>query len=239
MRPGFFIPFILIVSVCAGCSESLPKHFDDIDGVYFNYRLSNGMVSDSAAFTFVYVDEDVLDVEIPVQLMGRCSQEDREIRFSAASRTAVSGMDYLLPEALSLPAGATTVNLAVRLFRTLALKSEEKVLEVELQGTDNFIIPFRERFTLSFCDLFTVAPDGWQTMFAGSFSQAKFELLCKVTGISRADFKDSGTISFAKWMYLLTEVENYIMEQQKLREAGLAYDPDAFDEDGKALSYSE
>ena len=57
----------LLLGLClAGCKESLPDNFGAIEGIYFYNQLTDRTVVDSAAYTFIYEDADVL--EVPVRL---------------------------------------------------------------------------------------------------------------------------------------------------------------------------
>ena len=75
-------------------------------------------------------------------------------------------------------------------------------------------------------------------MFIGAFSQQKFELICDVMEIARADFNEEGKISSAKWMYIQSTMIGYVSDQQRLRDAGQPYDERAFDDSGAPLSFT-
>lgn len=62
----------LLLGLClAGCKESLPDNFGAIEGIYFYNQLTDRTVVDSAAYTFIYEDADVLEVPVRLQLVGR------------------------------------------------------------------------------------------------------------------------------------------------------------------------
>ena len=67
----------LLLGLClAGCKESLPDNFGPIEGIYFNNQLvANRTVIDSAAYTFIYEDADVLEVPVRLQLVGRAAAQ--------------------------------------------------------------------------------------------------------------------------------------------------------------------
>ena len=56
--------------------------------------------------------------------------------------------------------------------------------------------------------------------------------------IARADFNEEGKISSAKWMYIQSTMTNYVLDQERLRDAGQTYDERAFDESGAPLTFS-
>lgn len=61
----------LLLGLClAGCKESLPDNFGAIEGIYFYNQLTDRTVVDSAAYTFIYEDADVLEVPRPAATGG-------------------------------------------------------------------------------------------------------------------------------------------------------------------------
>lgn len=233
----------------ASCREVLPKHFDDITGVYFSNYASAGMLSDRKEFTFAYVDGDSAEVPVSIQLLGRTSENDRTIALEAVSSDAVQGTDYEIPSAAILPAGSSTLSYNVILHRTPGLKTDTRTLVLRLKENADFIVPFTfqtttggttvsaDTYTIVFNDQFTVAPEGWSTLFVGAFSQQKFELICDVCGLSRAEFTVKGGISSARWMYIQTVMLRYVLDQETLRNAGESYDERAFDDEGNPLRF--
>lgn len=241
---------LILVLLATGCRESLPEHFGAIEGVYFNNQQNNGMLIDTASYTFVYEDLDQMEVPVRIQQLGRLSQTPRPVNLRISSLDAVEGVDYTMAEEALLPANATWFDFPITLYRTEELKSVTKRLVIELAANDYFCIPFTEqiqsggdtvstvRYTILFSDQFTAPPAGWQELFIGDFSQQKFELICDVMQIARADFNEEGKISSAKWMYIQSTMTNYVLDQERLRDAGQTYDERAFDESGAPLSFS-
>lgn len=236
----------------SSCQESLPEHFADIEGVYFHNTDSRRTVTDHASYTFVYENAGVMDMTVPVriQLLGRSADRDRPVSVELSSDSAVEGVDYVAERNAVLASGANYVDFLLTLHRSPDLKDEEKSVVLKLVENEEFIIPFTTRtlpngkkvsvseYTVYFSELFTAAPDAWRTVFAGTFTEAKFELICKVSGIDRALFNQSDGISDAKWMFIRAGVLKYILEQEKLRAAGEEYDEAAFDENGDALDFN-
>lgn len=250
MKPRTILTLLILTLAAAGCEESLPRHFDSLEGIYFNNQQNNGMIVDTASYTFIYEDRDQMEVQVRIQQLGRLSPSDRPVALRITSPDAVEGVDYTAPDEALLPANASYFDYPITLYRTEVLKSKIKHLVVELAANDYFRIPFTEqiqsggdtvsavRYTIYFSDQFTAPPVGWQTIFVGAFSQQKFELICDVMQIARADFNVEGKISSAKWMYIKSTMTLYVDDQKKLREAGQPYDQQAFDESGNPLSFS-
>ena len=241
----------IVLGLClAGCEESLPDNFGAIEGIYFDNRLTNNTIVDSVAYTFIYEDADVLEVPVRLQLVGRASAQPRAVDIRVSSQDAAEGTDYTLGEAV-LPAGSVSFDYVVTLRRTAILQQETKNLLLELRANDNFIIPFTSQtqsggdtvsavtFKINFSDQFTAPPAGWSEMFVGAFTQQKFELICDVLGIPRADFNEKGKISSAKWLYIQSRMLLYVKDQQDLRSAGEPYDERAFDEKGNPLNFTD
>lgn len=250
LRTLTIFPALLPLLLPVGCQERFPQHFESIEGIYFNNQQNNGTLVDSASYTFIYEDLDEMEVTVRIQHLGRVSQTPRPVNLQVTSANASEGVDYAMTGEAVLPANATNFDFPIRLYRTEALKSETKQLEITLSANDFFCIPFTKqilsggdtvstvRYRIYFSDQFTAPPKGWQTIFIGDFSQQKFELICDVMEISRSDFNEEGTISSAKWMYIQSTMINYVAEQERLRKAGQEYDERAFDKSGAPLTFA-
>lgn len=163
----------LLLGLClAGCKESLPDNFGAIEGIYFYNQLTDRTVVDSAAYTFIYEDADVLEVPVRLQLVGRAAAQPRAVDVRVTSQDAEEGTDYTLGGEAVLPAGSVSFDYVVTLKRTDILKEKTKNLLLELRANENFIIPFTSQvqsggdtvsavtFKINFSDQFT-APRVW------------------------------------------------------------------------------
>lgn len=240
---------LLLLPLLMSCRESRPYFFQDITGVYFNNTSGTMIVSDSIDVTFVYETGNVVEVPVRVQLLGRTAGQDRTLGITVTSENAEEGRDYILPQQAVMPAGASWTDYIIRLNRTEALKSEKKVIAVELHANDYFDLPVSHIiqpgdtvstlvFKISFSDMFTKAPAAWDENLVGNFTQQKFELICKVLDIDPEDFNDSGKITLAKLLYISAEMTAYVREQVERKATGQTYDEDAFDrETGEPLTF--
>lgn len=231
------------------CKESLPEHFEAIEGIYLNNRLANNTHVDSTACTFIYEDRDILEVPVRVQLVGRTADYPRPVNIRIVSDDAVEGTDYDAPSEAVMPAGAVSFDYLVTLRRTAPLKEQARNLRVEIGANDHFIIPFTSMeqsggevtsvvcYKINFSDQFTAPPAGWRSTFIGEFSQQKFELICEVMAMPRADFNEPGKISDAKWMFISSRMVSYVTDQKELKAAGQPFDERAFDEKGEPLEF--
>lgn len=222
------------------CQERHPALFDDICGVYF-YNLSSTMaVVDSTDFTFVYESEDEVVFPVRVQLVGRAKDTDSRIDIAVTSDNAIEGVDYILPDNAVMPAGTSYMDYELILKRTDALKSEKKMVMLEILANENFDLPVTEieqingpvstlRYKIYFSDMFTSSPKTWDSNLIGTFTQQKFELICEVMDIDPNDFNDPSKITLAKLLYLSVEMTAYVKEQVEKKNNGESYDPKAFD----------
>ena len=233
----------------ASCQERHPAPFQDVTGVYFNNTSGLMAVTDSLDVTFVYEAGDEVAVPVKVQLLGRAADQDRPIGITVRSDNAEEGVDYLLPDNAVLPAGASSTDYVVTLKRTEALKSERKMLLLQIHANECFDLPVDHIVQVAdtvstlecriyFSDMFTKAPSAWDENLVGKFSQQKFELICKVLDIDPGDFNDTGVITLAKLLYISSEMTAYVEGEAQKKDAGESYDEEAFDpQTGEPLTF--
>lgn len=243
------IIFVSLLLGAVSCIERNPGHFQDICGVYFNNTSGSMVVSDSLDVTFVYTAGDAMEIPVKVQLLGRSADEDRPVEISVSSDNAAEGVDFILPQHPVMPAGASSMDYVVTLRRTESLKSEKKMICLQIHANDHFDLPVTEmvqyndtvstlQYRIYFSDMFTKAPAAWDANLVGAFTQQKFELICKVLGIDPGDFNDPGVITLAKLLYISAEMTAYVEGEVEKKNAGQPYDKDAFDkETGEPLKF--
>lgn len=239
------IPLLVLFS----CEDKDVETYTGKEGIYFNKRERIGnILTDSTNFTFVYVDETIKEsiVSIPIQLVGRESNEDRPVNIKVVGGTAKEGEDYTLPTNPVMPAGESSFNFEVTLKRTPSLQDMAMTIELEIAENSFFqsiithetidvqagtkVTALRHKIEFSEQFIKGVAPAAWVTqMYA--FTPQRFFLVSKVMNIPRADFNDSSKISAARFQYLIAETIKYVAEQLMLDEP----DPEIFDEDGNPI----
>ena len=235
----------------SSCSEQSPEEFQNINGVYFNNRTNTNILQDSTDVTFVYQKGDEMQVPVQIQLVGRPSDQSREIAIAVNSDDAQEGVDYVLPAQAEMPAGETTYQYVVTLKRTAALKTQKKHLKFTLLSNANFTLPVTQETTsngdvvttleygIVFSDQFTTAPKAWEKDLLGAFTQQKFELACSVLDLDPADFNDASKMTLAMQSYISSEMQTYVRQQENLKSQGLAYDKKAFDAQGNPLLFAD
>lgn len=208
-------------------------------------------ITDSVDITFVYEAADVIEVPVKVQLLGRATDADRLLGISVMSDNAVEGVDYELPQQAILPAGQSAVDYIVKLKRTPALKTEKKMIHLQINANEEFDLPVTYMVQVSdtvsildyriyFSDMFTKAPAAWEANLLGVFSQQKFELICRILDINPADFNDPSLMTLAKQLYICTEMTAYVKEETAKKNAGQPYDTNAFDpQTGAPLKFTK
>lgn len=246
-----FVVLAMAALALNSCSEQSPEEFQNINGVYFNNRTNTNILQDSTDVTFVYQKGDEMQVPVQIQLVGRPSDQAREIAIAVSSDDAQEGVDYVLPAKAELPAGETTYQYIVTLKRTAALKTQKKHLKFTLQPNANFTLPVTQEKTsngdvvttleygIVFSDQFTTAPKAWEKDLLGAFTQQKFELACSVLDLDPADFNDASKMTLAMQSYISSEMQTYVRQQENLKSQGLAYDKNAFDAQGNPLLFAD
>jgi len=242
----YILSFLILLT---SCQERHPALFQDVTGVYFNNTSGSMAVTDSLDVTFVYEAGDEVEIPVKVQLLGRAADEDRPIDITVSSDNAEEGVDYILPGNSVLPAGASSTDYIVTLKRTDALKSEKKMILLQIHANEHFDLPVGHivqvadtvstlEYRIYFSDMFTKAPAAWDENLVGEFTQQKFELICRVLGIDPGDFNDPGVITLAKLLYISAEMTAYVEEEVEKKNAGQAYDDEAFDsQTGEPLTF--
>ena len=242
----YILSFLILLT---SCQERHPALFQDVTGVYFNNTSGSMAVTDSLDVTFVYEAGDEVEIPVKVQLLGRAADEDRPIDITVSSDNAEEGVDYILPGNSVLPAGASSTDYIVTLKRTDALKSEKKMILLQIHANEHFDLPVDHivqvadtvstlEYRIYFSDMFTKAPAAWDENLVGEFTQQKFELICRVLGIDPGDFNDPGVITLAKLLYISAEMTAYVEEEEEKKNAGQAYDDEAFDsQTGEPLTF--
>lgn len=248
MRFRYIAVITVLLALCS-CQERTPDFFADMTGVYFSNTASGMSVTDSLDYTFVYEASDMLEVPVRVQLLGRSAQVDRPLYITVSSDNAIEDRDYILPSDPVIPAGASYADYVVTLKRTEALKKERKMIRLDLHANEYFDLPVREMVQVAdtvpllsiriyFSDMFTQAPAAWDANLVGTFTQQKFELICKVLEIDPADFNDPSLVTLARLLYISAEMTVYVEAEYEKMLAGLPYDEDILDnETGEPLTF--
>ena len=138
---NIFIWIMLLIMGLTACSEEEVNTYSADEGIYFNQRIRVGnILTDSTNFTFVYIEESQNEatVSIPVQLVGRATDEPRPVNIKVVGGNAKEGDDFVLPVNPVLPAGASSFNYEITLKRSTALQEEAKTIELAIEENEYF-----------------------------------------------------------------------------------------------------
>ena len=138
---NIFIWIMLLIMGLTACSEEEVNTYSADKGIYFNQRIRVGnILTDSTNFTFVYIEESQNEatVSIPVQLVGRATDEPRPVNIKVVGGSAKEGDDFVLPVNPVLPAGASSFNYEITLKRSTALQEEAKTIELAIEENEYF-----------------------------------------------------------------------------------------------------
>ena len=95
---NIFIWIMLLIMGLTACSEEEVNTYSADEGIYFNQRIRVGnILTDSTNFTFVYIEESQNEatVSIPVQLVGRATDEPRPVNIKVVGGNAKEGDDFV------------------------------------------------------------------------------------------------------------------------------------------------
>jgi hypothetical protein len=253
MKSKYYITIALlnVLGLLSACSESEVPLYSGEAGIYFNNRTSTANLVDSTSVTFIYSEDDFMDIPVAIQTFGRLADFDRPVNLEVTSDNAQQDVDYQLLTPAVVPANVSEFTYTVRLLKTPSLSNETKVIRLKIGPNSYFSNRYPHElvgndtvttleYRIFFTNQFTVAPAGWNTMFGGTFSVYKLDLLCKLfPEIPRADYNVANKITLAKWSYMQVNVSQYVWQQVQNKAMQIAYDKDAFDPDGNALDFTK
>ena len=167
---------------------------------------------------FFYPNKDVVDLPVPLRLVGKMSAEAIPFKIVAdgAGSTALPN-HYSLPESFFFKAGRPLDTAYIRINKTPEMANKEFVLVLKLEATENSM-PGQTGYTrrvLKISDMVR-KPLWWTTTIdtysLGIYSEAKYRKFMEVTGI--------GDLS----VYSTFEQRDYMLQFKyyliKMRDAG-------------------
>lgn len=230
------------------CEEDSLKVYDSVEGIYFDNYLDR-QLADSSNYTFVYIEEDVIEVDVQMQTLGPQSDVDRVVNLRVSSENAEEGIDYILPQSCVIPANSSKLNYTVKLLRTPPLKEASKTIQFEIIANEHFTLPFLEEmvinkkvsrvhYKIEFSELFTSPPAAWNDEeICGVFLPEKLFLISRVLDIPRSDFNDPKKVTWAKFSYIRSEMNKYVMDESMKMWYGMPFDEEILDKDGNPLEF--
>lgn len=142
------ILFILFLLALVSCQEDKIETFNlNESQIYFqvqSFSGANGAEGYTTSTKFSFVGrEATLDQVVfrgQVKLMGNVKDYDRPIRVAVDNELSTMGSDgyEINTDTIKLKAGANSVNINVRFFRTLRLRTSSDTLVLKLEDNEHF-----------------------------------------------------------------------------------------------------
>lgn len=236
-----------------GCNKDI-MGYTGREGVYFDMRygtqelLKNSWPHQPATnVDFVKLSGDAINFAVKVTITGPVKSYDRSFRVAVNpdSTTAVLGQHYeAVQEQWTIPAGAISTNVIVRLKRTPDLQEKVKTLGLRLVPTSDFSLSFPEwdaipafkegvvvpKFdaslhTLRLNDLMvtpavwsgSIQPGNKESGLFGIFSRRKMDFLSEYLGLKYEDFANTTVMPMARQLLVASDATPILV---RLKDAG-------------------
>lgn len=165
-----FVIGLLAALLAGSCDDNYEKIYSGDASLYFNLALSD---LDSVSYSFIGQTENKMVADIPVEITGYASAENRpfRIRVNTERTTAVAGKHYeALKDQYVLEKGKYSVMIPVTLLYSGDLDNSSVRLVLDLEGGEGFSagIPYRQEVTISFSNRVPVIKN-WSTIYASYF----------------------------------------------------------------------
>ena len=195
------------------CSEEDVPLYDTENANFIEFV---GATEDTTAFSFMFHPEvaagGTYDLAIPVKILGLAKDKDRLYTVTVVDTltTAEAGKHYTMPEKAIFRAGMYEDTLFVKLHRTADLKTNVVSLGIRIENNSEFYAgqPEYRESIWNISDKIA-QPEWWNSnvrnYFLGDYSDKKYELLIKVTGVSDwTDLDDNErrvlALQFKRWL---------------------------------------
>ena len=191
MKKSLIFSMALGLAFAACSKEEVPIY----DADKSNFILFTNPEESYSVFSFSFHPEveagAAYEIAIPIEIMGMTKDYDREYKVSIVDTmtTAKQGTHFTLPEKCVFRAGQFDDTLFVKLYRVADLKTTEVCLALRLENSSDFIAGQPEyRTNIIYINDKISQPEWWNSSvnqyFLGYYSDKKYELLIKVTGVS-------------------------------------------------------
>lgn len=240
--------------LAGGCGDSI-RTYDGETGIYFAMLQpgsdeANPRYTDTSSVPFALQPSQTreLTLQVRVKVVGHLADYPRRFAYRVVPErtTAREGVDYLLPEGdRVVGAGEVYGYIPIRFFRHPSLDGEERTLTIELIANDRFALPLGKwlpvngtetegtdilRHAVVVSDKY-VRLDGWSDQFYGPYSDKKIKLICRVFGLTLADFLPDA-MSYVEKKVLGQNFRRYLDEEER---AGRTVYEDYLDEAGRPV----
>ncbi len=191
MKKSLILSMALGLAFTACSKEEVPIY----DAEKSNFILFTYPEESYSIFSFSFHPEveanGSIEIAVPIEIMGMAKDYDREYKVTVVDTmtTAKQGVHFELPEKCIFRAGQYVDTLFVKLYRKADLKTEELKFALRLENSSDFYAGQPEyRTNLFYINDMMSQPEWWDSSvnnyFLGYYSNKKYELLIRVTGVS-------------------------------------------------------
>ena len=194
------------------CSKEEVELFDTKNTNYIQFVDAS---TDTSAFSFMFhpevADGGSYDLAIPVKILGLAHDVDREFKIEViAEATSAETKHFALPESFVMRAGMYEDTVFIKLYRTPDLKTSEVSLGIRIIDNAKFlagVYDYRERHWVISDKI--AQPEWWNSTvvstYLGSYSDKKYDLLIRVTGVS-----DWSELSADEMRFMALQLKRYL-----------------------------
>jgi len=214
-----YIIVVLACLFCISCKKTdQSPFFDGKPAIAISGETSQGVISDSLAFSFGTISSSITDtvIRIKVRAIGLTADHDRGYKLVINQQLSnAQPAEYEFPTNFVLPANKVETSVGLKVKRSERIKTAVARLVIEVQANDEFTPGARlevlgqpvsgPKFTVSWTSLLAKPAvwDGFPTaalVFAfGNYSRTKHQLIIDATGF--ATYDDAVFMS-DKWFYI-------------------------------------
>lgn len=243
-----YIAFFQFAALFTSCEKEI-MGYQGKEGVYFATRHGEDHRPETSwpyqpytEVDFVRINLDETVVAVPIAITGPIKDYDRvfHIEVNPDSTTAILGQHYeAVQREWTIPAGAISVAVTVRVIRTADLEELPKTLGLRLVATDDFALSFPEwdaipsldggatkaefdasLHTLRLNDIM-VQPAEWlgslrddnsESGLLGIFTRRKMEFLIEHLGLTYEDFANPEIMPRARMMLIASDATEILVK---------------------------
>lgn len=242
-----YIAFVQFAAVFTGCEKDIMGYQGE-EGVYFAVRHGDDHRAEGSwpyqpysDVDFVRINMDEVEFVVQVAITGPVKDYDRtfQVEVNPDSTTAILGQHYEAVERVwTIPAGAISTDVTVRVKRTPDLEETPQTLGLRLVATEDFVLSFPEwdaipsldggatteefdasLHTLRLNDIM-VEPSEWsgslqegnrESGLFGVFTRRKMEFLTEHLGLTYEDFASPESMPLARMMLIALDATDILV----------------------------
>ncbi len=186
----YFILLLGLLSLFACKEDELELYKADN---YLDFVQNSEKDSLSLSF-FFHPGKDEIKIPLEIALTGDLLNEDKEFKLSIDESSIATEDDVLFPEKFVFGANKTIDTVYFTLKKSAKLESDTCKLVLRIDDNNNFKRGIKEYSLRKIYFTSVVSKPLWwdveiENIYLGEFTPAKYNLFCKVTGVS--DLSDS------------------------------------------------